>query len=161
MTIVVSNPWWFARTRCLLASNWNPLYVRISGKTAFWTFHRAFCGFSRLCLPRIQRRVSFVMKPWLVGNFLCSISTFHLLLPPRGYFCHYSSHRVVDPHTPEQQMKLQLLWNWTTAIPPTLCIPEVLGTRKILRMQIYFSQHLCPPGPPTLFGRIFWSCTFL
>ena len=86
MSFVVSNPWWFARTRCLLASNWNPLYVRIYGKTAVWTFHRAFCGLSRLCLPRMQRRVSFVMKPCLVGNFLCSISTFHLLLPPRGYF---------------------------------------------------------------------------
>ena len=98
MTIVVSNPWWFARTRCLLASNWNPLYVRISAKTGL--FHREFCGLSRLCLPRMQRRVSFVTKPCLVGYFLCSNTIVHLLLPPRGYFLPlFATSSRWPPHT--------------------------------------------------------------
>jgi len=49
----------------------------------FGLFHRECCGISRLSLPRMQRRVAFVMKPCLVGYFCCSNSIFHLLVLPR------------------------------------------------------------------------------
>ena len=68
----------------------------------FRLFHRAFCGFSRLSLPRMQRRVGFVMKPCLVGYFPCSNTIVHLLLPPRGYFLPlFATTSRWPPHTRE------------------------------------------------------------
>jgi len=108
----------------------------------------------------MQRRIHFVLKPCLVGYFLCLISSLHLLVPPIGYFCHYSPHRVVSIRMPEKHMKLQLLWTAATPPPRPLCIAEVLRTKKIRFPQSSF-LHLCPSGPPTLFGRISWSCRFV
>jgi len=48
-------------------------------------FSREGCGFSRLSVPRMQRRVGFVLKPGFVGYFLGVNSIFHLFVTPRGY----------------------------------------------------------------------------
>ena len=34
----------------------------------------------------MERRVGFVLKPYLVGYFLCSNRVFYILVPPKGYF---------------------------------------------------------------------------
>jgi len=51
----------------------------------FGLFHRECCGRSRFSIPRMRRSVGFVVKPCLVGYFLCSTSIFHLWVQPRLY----------------------------------------------------------------------------
>jgi len=102
----------------------------IQPRLPFGHFHGEGCRLSFFSVPRMQRRLGFVVKPCLLGYFLCSTSAFHLWVPPRGYFfCHCSANRVISVRIPEGQMQLLL----TAAAMPRrpFCFPGVLGTRRV------------------------------
>ena len=62
------------------------MHVWNSPKVAFWNFSPWRLRISRLSVRQMQRRVGFVLKPYLVGYFFCSNRVFYILVSPRGYF---------------------------------------------------------------------------
>ena len=93
----------------------------------------------RLNVPRAQKRIIFVLKLWLVRYFFAQIA-FFTWFSHRVTFCHYSPHRLVSAHIPEQQMKLPL---------HVRCAFQELSEQGRLSCLQSFFLHSCPPGPPT------------
>jgi len=88
----------------------------------------------------MQRRIGFVLKPCLVGYFLCFNGIFFFLVPARSYFLPL----VTTPSRFPLHTRAADEVGATT--PPLLCILEVFGrTRYALCKGLSFLQGLFFP----------------
>jgi len=75
------------RKPCFVALKWfESCLCPNSPKIAFWTLLPGDLRTSGFRASPMHRICRFVLKPCLVGYFLCSNSVVHLSVPPRGYF---------------------------------------------------------------------------
>ena len=93
------NSGWFSRILADLPVTWIYFLSEIIPRLHFGIFRSEGSGLSCLCVPRMQRRVEFVLKPRIAGYFRCSNIIFHLLGSNTGYFFAMIRNRDSFPST--------------------------------------------------------------